>query len=348
MMTLSILALLVAVLLTVNSGWHFIRRAGKKARRQALYALLAFIISVAAAAGHPGGGPGPSGSRQSQPRSQAQAPMQAPAGTPLSRESQTNPSPPREEAGKLRVHFLDVGQGDAILVQLPGGQNILIDAGTNEAGPVVVQDLKQYAVAKLDYVIGTHPHEDHIGGLDQVINTFPVGKVYLPRVNNNTASYRELLLAIKNKGLKVTEARAGVSIPLGDGVQALFINPAKKNYDDLNDWSAVLRLTYGQTSFLFTGDAGSAAEEEMLASHQPLRADVLKVAHHGSRTATGTAFLKAVAPTYAVISVGKGNDYGHPHAQTLKRLQQAGVKVYRTDRDGTITAVSDGREVIMP
>lgn len=345
MMTLSILALLVAVLLTVNSGWNFIRRTGKKARRQALYALLAFIISVVAAAGHPGGGPGLSGGRQSQPRDQAT--VQAPAGTPLSRESQTNPPQPREEAGKLRVHFLDVGQGDAILVQLPGGENILIDAGTNEAGPAVVQYLKQYAVVKLDYVIGTHPHEDHIGGLDQVIKIFPVGKVYLPRVTNNTASYRDLLLAIKNKGLKVTEARAGVSLPLGDGVQALFINPVKKNYDDLNDWSAVLRLTYGQTSFLFTGDAGSAAEEGILASRQPLRADVLKVAHHGSRTATGTAFLKAVAPAYAVISAGKGNDYGHPHAQTLQRLQQAGVKVYRTDRDGTITAVSDGKEVTM-
>ncbi|OIQ60342.1 hydroxyacylglutathione hydrolase [Moorella thermoacetica] len=346
MMTLSILALLVAVLLTVNSGWNFIRRTGKKARRQALYALLAFIISVVAAAGHPGGGPGLPGGWQSQPRDKAT--VQAPAGTPLSRESQTNPSQPREEAGKLRVHFLDVGQGDAILVQLPGGKNILIDAGTNEAGPAVVQYLKQYAVVKLDYVIGTHPHEDHIGGLDQVIKIFPVGKVYLPRVTNNTASYRDLLLAIKNKGLKVTEARAGVSLPLGDGVQALFINPVKENYDDLNDWSAVLRLTYGQTSFLFTGDAGSAAEEGMLASRQPLRADVLKVAHHGSRTATGTAFLKAVAPAYAVISAGKGNDYGHPHAQTLQRLQQAGVKVYRTDRDGTITVVSDGREVTLP
>jgi len=360
MATLSILALLVAIIIAVNAGWHFIRRAGKKARRQLLYATLAFILSIAAAAANPGGTRIPSPVHSPQSPNQVSAPAQAPDATPapsaapatpdtaLAPETLATPTPPPDAAGELRVHFLDVGQGDAILVQLPDGQNILIDAGTNEAGPTVIRDLKQYGVAQLDYVIGTHPHEDHIGGMDQVIAAFSVGRVYLPRVTNNTASYRDLLLAIKNKDLQATEAKAGVSLPLGEDVQATFVSPAKSNYEDLNDYNAVLHLSYGKTAFLFTGDAGTTAEQQMLAGHQPLKADVLKVAHHGSRSATGTTFLKAVAPTYAVISVGKGNDYGHPHAQTLQRLQKAGVKIYRTDQEGTITAVSDGERVTMP
>ncbi|MDN5361646.1 MAG: competence protein ComEC [Moorella sp. (in: firmicutes)] len=360
MATLSILALLAALILVVNAGWHFIRRAGKKARRQLLYAVLAFILSAAAAVANPGGTRTLSLLHSSQPPNQVSAPAQAPDAAPapsalpatpdtaISPETPTTPTPPLGAAGKLRVHFLDVGQGDAILVQLPDGRNILIDAGSNEAGPTVIKNLKEYGVAQLDYVIGTHPHEDHIGGMDQVIDAFPVGKVYLPRVTHNTDSYRDLLLAIKNKGLQATEAKAGVTLPLGEGVQATFVSPAKSNYEDLNDYSAVLHLTYGKTAFLFTGDAGTTAEQQMLAGHQPLKADVLKVAHHGSRSATGTAFLKAVAPTYAVISVGRGNDYGHPHAQTLQRLQKAGAKIYRTDQDGTITAISDGEKVTMP
>lgn len=353
MAVLSILALLVAVIMVVNAGWHFIRRAGKKARRQLLYAVLAFIVSVATAAANPGGTTFPPLVHSTPPTGQVSTPnrettpaQELPATT--SPEVAANPSLPQDTGGKLRVHFLNVGQGDAILVQLPGGQNLLIDAGTNEAGPTVIKDLKQYGVVQLDYVIGTHPHEDHTGGLEQVIAAFPVGKIYLPRVTNNTASYRDLLLAIKNKGLKVTEARAGISLPLGEAVQATFISPAKSSYEDLNDYSAVLHLTFGRTAFLFTGDAGTTAEQEMLAAHQPLKADVLKVAHHGSRTATSTAFLKAVSPRYAVISAGQGNDYGHPHAQTLQRLQKAGVKIYRTDQEGTITAVSDGQEITMP
>lgn len=334
--TISILAFLAAVLLAAGAGWQLLCRAGPRAKRLALYALLAFILSVTTACGAPGGGQAP------------------PQGSPSPGAAAT--SPPAQEKppgvtsqpgapGKLTAHYLDVGQGDAILVQLPDGQNILVDAGSNDAGPRVVQQLQQYGVGKLDFVIGTHPHEDHIGGLDVVINSFPVGKVYLPRVTHNTDSYRDLLLAIKNKGLRATEAKAGVTLPLAENSRAVFVSPAQNSYEDLNDYSAVLYLTYGKTAFLFTGDAGTAAEKEMLATRQALKADVLKVAHHGSRSSTGAAFLKAVAPAYAVISVGKDNDYGHPHTQTLQRLQKAGVKIYRTDHEGTITAVSDGQKV---
>ncbi|WP_406678711.1 ComEC/Rec2 family competence protein [Moorella sp. ACPs] len=339
--------MITALLLTVSTGWLALRRAGKKAGRKAIYTILAFILFLVTACGNLTGKQPPTPADQSyQPGAQTAFPApEAASGPSPSQENPPGSSTPPAESGKLRVHYLDVGQGDAILVQLPDGKNILIDSGTGEAGPGVVRELKQYSVKKLDYVIGTHPHEDHIGGLDLVINSFQVGKVYLPRVTHNTDAYMDLLLAIKNKGLKATEAKAGVALPLDMGIQALFVSPAKSNYEDLNDYSAVLHLTYGQTAFLFTGDAGTTAEEEMLASGRPLKADVLKVAHHGSRYATSTAFLKAVAPRYAVISVGKGNDYGHPHVQTLQRLQKAGVKIYRTDRDGTITAVSDGRKV---
>ncbi|QGP93621.1 Metallo-beta-lactamase superfamily protein [Neomoorella glycerini] len=345
--TISILAFLTAVLLAVSAGWLALRRAGKKAKRQAFYAILAFILSLATAWGNLTGEQPPSPANQARPPV-AQTASPPPGTAPDTSTSQEKPPGASNQpaaSGKLRVHYLDVGQGDAILVQMPDGKNILIDGGTSDAGPDVVQKLKQYGVEILDFVIGTHPHEDHIGGLDLVINSFPVGKVYLPRVTHNTDSYRDLLLAIKNKGLKATEAKAGVALPLEGSIQALFVSPARKTYEDLNDYSAVLHLTYGQTAFLFTGDAGTTVEEEMLAGGKPLKADVLKVAHHGSRYSTSTAFLKAVAPWYAVISVGKGNDYSHPHAQTLQRLQKAGVKIYRTDRDGTITALSDGQKV---
>ncbi|WP_258360544.1 ComEC/Rec2 family competence protein [Moorella sulfitireducens] len=311
-----------------------LRKTVRNTRSYMLFTILAFILFTITSCSYTSGD---------------QIPLRVQHSVPVAETNPASPgTPPPSSArpdvtGVLHVRYLDVGQGDAILVQLPDGKNILIDGGTSEAGPGVVRKLKEYGVKKLDFVIGTHPHEDHIGGLDLVINSFQVGKVYLPRVTHYTDAYRELLLAVKDKGLKVTEAKAGVTLPLEGDVHALLISPIKSSYEDLNDYSAVLHLTFGQTAFLFTGDAGTAAEEEMLAGDGPIKADVLKVAHHGSRYSTGTAFLKAVAPSYAVISVGKGNDYGHPHTQTLQRLRKAGVKIYRTDREGTITAVSDGR-----
>jgi len=248
-------------------------------------------------------------------------------------------------SGTLKVYFIDVGQADAILIKLPSGQNILVDGGNNDDGSLVVNYLKQQGVKRLDHVIGTHPHEDHIGGLDVAIKSFEVGKVYLPRVSHTTKTYEDLLLAIKNKGLRVTQAKAGVKLDVGPGVEAVLVAPNSSGYEDLNNNSAVLKLKYGSTSFLFTGDAEAESESEMLRAGYDLKADVLKVGHHGSHSSTTPAFLKAVSPKYAVVSVGKGNDYGHPHSETLAKLAAAGVQVFRTDLQGTIVVTSDGKSI---
>lgn len=249
------------------------------------------------------------------------------------------------DPAQLKVHFLDVGQADAILIQLPDQQTMLIDAGNNDDGSAVVSYLQQRGINKINYLVGTHPHEDHIGGLDEVINTLEIGQVYLPKVIHNTKTFEDVLLALRSKGLKVNPAHAGVTLLKQDNLKVNLLSPAGTEYKEINDWSVVIRVQYGDKAFLLTGDAEIQAEEEMLAAGLELQANILKVGHHGSRSSTTSAFLAAVAPEYAVISVGRDNDYGHPHAETLARLAQMGVQVYRTDVEGTLVFTTDGQKI---
>jgi len=245
--------------------------------------------------------------------------------------------------GTLKVHFIDVGQGDSILIQ-QGNESMLVDAGPNASSTAVEKYIASLGITNLAYVVGTHPHEDHIGGLDYVINSFSIGKIYMPRAAASTKTFEDVLTAISRKGLKVTAPAAGESFKLGDAAVEI-LAPNSSSYDSLNNYSIVLKVTYGSTSFLLAGDAQSLSESEMISKGFDLKADVLKVGHHGSTSSTTKSFLNKVDPKYAVISVGADNTYGHPAQKTLEKLESKGVTVYRTDKSGTITATSDGKTI---
>jgi len=245
--------------------------------------------------------------------------------------------------GQLEITFLDVGQADSILISQ--GQNyMLIDAGNNADADQVVNYLKSKGVSKLNYVIGTHAHEDHIGGLDAVINSFDIEKVLMPKQASTTKTFEDVLLAIKNKDMKVTTPKVGDSYDLGNAKWTI-LAPKREKYEDINNSSIVIRITFGNNSFLLMGDAEQLSEKEILSSNLEIKSDLIKIGHHGSGSSTTAQFLKKVSPKYAVISVGKDNSYGHPDDLILNRLKTFGVEVYRTDEAGTIIATSDGNVI---
>ncbi len=251
-------------------------------------------------------------------------------------------------SGGLITHFIDVGQGDAILIQLSTGQNILIDAGEEEGGEVALDYLRANGVEHIDYLIATHPHSDHIGGMKLIVENLEIKNIYMPRVIHTTKTYEDLLLAIKNQGLKINEAKAGVKLETDDIFEISFIAPNADGYEDLNDYSIVTRVKYKEHVFLFTGDAQSTSGQEILASNHDIKATVLDIPHHGSNNSLlTTEFLNRVSPRLAIISVGKDNRYGHPHLEVLEKLHKAGVEVYRTDKDGNIIIISDGNELML-
>ena len=242
----------------------------------------------------------------------------------------------------LTVRVLDVGQADCILLQ-SGGEAMLIDAGEEESGPDIVQKLEQYGVDSLKLAVATHAHADHVGGYAHVIEQVPIGEFWLSGQTASTTVYNRMLDALNDTDTPVHVPAAGQEFALGECTVRV-IGP-QREYEDLNDSSLVLMVQVDEVSMLFTGDMEAEAEQDLLNSGQNLKADVLKVGHHGSSTSTSAAFLTAVSPQIALISCGEGNRYGHPHEETLSALSAADITVLRTDQDGEIAIATDGQRI---
>lgn len=247
--------------------------------------------------------------------------------------------------GDMAVHFLDVGQGDCSLIVMPNGKTVLIDASTREEGKNILEYLSYQRITHIDYFILTHPHADHIGGAKEIVDSISIGKVVMPDVETDTATFENLLNSIDKKNIPVHIAKPGNIISL-DNANIKILGPVNKT-DDLNNMSIVFRLDYGKTSFMFTGDAETSSEKDMLGKYgkSEFTADVIKIGHHGASTSSSLGFLNAVSPKYAVISCGKDNSYGHPHTETIDSLNKLGIKYYRTDKVGNIVFSSDGEAI---
>lgn len=247
-----------------------------------------------------------------------------------------------QPSGSFTAHYLDVGQGDSILLELPNSECMLIDSGENYHGKGIIDYITALGYSKIDYLVATHPHSDHIGSMAYIVRNFDIGEIYMPKVGTNTSTYESLLKAIQKKELKVHSAAAGMNIFDSQGLSIDIIAPVTIVENDLNNCSIVMKAVYGSTSFLFTGDAETKEFNTITAD---MSADVLKVGHHGSKTSTTEEVLSRVKPTTAVISCGKDNTYGHPHKSTIKYLNAIDCKIYRTDEDKTIIIKSDGRDL---
>lgn len=232
----------------------------------------------------------------------------------------------------LRVYCLDVGQGDSILISHKGN-NMLIDASTNDMGNTVVKDLEKLGIKKIDFVVGTHPHEDHIGGLDNVIKKFEIGKVVMPKKIANTKTYEDVLNAVKKKNMKISTPKVGTKFNVGDAeCEVMAVDTSE---EDVNESSIVIKMTYKDVNYLFTGDANYTVES----SRQWPEIDILKVGHHGSSSSSTKKFLDQIKPKVSLISVGQGNTYGHPTESAIKRLKNVGSIIYRTDEVQSILVV---------
>ena len=256
--------------------------------------------------------------------------------------SNVNPSDIPENSN-FEVHFIDVGQADSALIECDG-ETMMIDGGNVADSNVVAAYLKKEDVTELNYVVCSHAHEDHVGGLSGALSVTKADNIYAPKTEANTKAYKNFKKKAEEQNVEIKHPNVGDEIQLGSSMVE-FLGPVDENGKDLNSTSIVLKITYGNTSFLFTGDAESDEEEEILNSGADLKSTVLKVGHHGSRTSTSYPFLREVMPQYAVISVEKGNSYGHPNEETLSKLSDAGVEVYRTDESCDIVMTSDGNSI---
>ena len=239
------------------------------------------------------------------------------------------------------THFIDVGQGDCILIQV-NNKNLLIDSGTSDSKEKVIRYLKNNNIKRLDYIVATHPHDDHIGGMSRVIDNFEVGEFYAPKITATTESFEAMIGSLKNKNHKIKVAKPNFTLDLGPNTSCTMLSPSNLSYKDTNNYSCVIKVSYKNSTYLFAGDAEKLSEQEIVNRGYDLKADVLKVAHHGSNSSTSQEFLNKVSPQIAVISCGASNSYGHPNKETLDKLKKINCIVYRTDLGKDIILISDG------
>ena len=247
--------------------------------------------------------------------------------------------------GILEISYLDVGQGDSAYIRV-NDFDILIDAGPRSDSDKLMEQLKEKNIDDFEIVIATHPHEDHIGGMTKVFSEYDVESFYMPKSTSTTKTFENMINAVKNEGLKVQVIKEGMSFDLGDGAKLEVYSPIQDSYDNLNNYSPIMKLIYGNNSFIFTGDAEKEVEEEVLEKYSNnLKADVIKFGHHGSSTSSSEAFIEAISPKYGIISCGVDNSYGHPHREVLEVINKMNIKTYRTDKQGEITITSDGSNI---
>ena len=271
--------------------------------------------------------------------SPADSPQQG--STAPSQSGSSAPSDTAQASTNVTIKFIDVGQGEAILIALPE-KTVLIDAGPTGSAPKIAQVLQELGRDKIDYLVATHPDEDHIGGMADVISSTQIGTIYAPNKTNNTATYRKFLTAIQNNNLQITLAEAGTIIDQTDSYKLEILWPKKDaNFPDTNDYSIIIKLTVGNKTFLFTGDAPTNA----ILNSNPGHIDVLKLSHHGSRTGTTEQLVRKLSPTYAILSYAVDNPYGHPMQSVLNALRKHSVEVWGTGANGTITITCDGTNI---
>lgn len=245
----------------------------------------------------------------------------------------------------MYVHYINVDQGDAILIQV-NNKNLLIDSGPKSHKKQLVKFLTDLNISKLDYVIATHPHEDHIGNMNTVLNSYKVQSFYAPKVYSYTKSFEQMIDSLKSNNLKINPIKRGCNtINLGFQTNVEVFSPINDTYDNENNYSPVIKISFGNNSFLFTGDAEKEIEDKLILLNDDLKADILKVSHHGSSSSTSDAFLNRVSPKYAVISVGKNNIYDHPNDTIISKLNTYNINILRTDIQNNITLISDGTNI---
>ena len=242
----------------------------------------------------------------------------------------------------IKIHFIDVGQGDSIFIELPNNETMLIDAGESSKEKIVSEYINTLGYNKINYVIGTHPHSDHIGGLAHIINSFNIEKIYMPKALSTSKTYENLLNTIYKNNKNIITAKAGIKIIDEDNLKINILAPNNNNYSNLNNYSVVIKINYKSKSFLFMGDAEILSENEILTD---VSADIIKIGHHGSDTSSSESFLSKVNPKYAIIMVGENNKYNHPNQTILDRLERNNIITYRTDLNGNIVITSDGNEI---